>query len=538
MTTLRAGLFVMLLSLAIGRCAFGQSDSSSVSDQLIRQAQSAHLALAAAKSSVEKRLKSDAGYQALAAKLQDATEKVNQARASNSARELQQAAVDKMSVGTDLSNYVKHFAVVDPVVIQAQKDADAADAAIAAVQNQIGRSQSTIQKTVETEYDKFNDETTVHTAGIQSFQNVAPVGEMSFHAIYSFKGQVQSEAPTRISLLIFCLSRDWVFLGANRESLRLMVIVDGSRRISFPLNDFDDKVVPELDPLACQEALEYNATYEQLKAMANAKTIEAKISTCQFNFTSEQLSATKDLFATITPPKQTNTPSPDLAAAPDAVDGWSGTGFMVSAEGLILTNRHVAVDEENPQSDAKLDVFVSGIDKPFRAKLIGVDKEQDLALIKIESSTPLAFVHFSAEDFPSPGSDCNILGFPLTQDLGVSLKITHGNVTTVHQSGANDPWATDGRDVMMDAKSNAGNSGGPLLNQHGEVVGILAAKTAAERFKESYTIGISTGHIRDFMRRCNVAIPPASTDEKELHTEDIFKLASPCVVRIRGIVGE
>jgi S1-C subfamily serine protease len=288
--------------------------------------------------------------------------------------------------------------------------------------------------------------------------------------------------------------------------------------------------------------LVYRATYNDLAAISQAQTVSGEVFVTRFDFSPDQLRDIKALYASMTQGRHNAVPPQGVASSNEPPDAdsqaaWSGTGFFVSANGLILTNRHVACDEENPSSLVRLFVHLSGQERAFEAKLIRADADQDLALLKVNGLIGFNFIHFSKPRFLSPGVECSILGFPLTQDLGNSLKFTHGSVTGMHVSGANDPWATDGCDVLMDAKSNPGNSGGPIVNKFGEVIGILDAKTAAERFEESYAIGISVGRINDFLNRCNVTIPEPLPNEKDLSPEDVFRITSPSVVRIEAYEG-
>ena len=198
---------------------------------------------------------------------------------------------------------------------------------------------------------------------------------------------------------------------------------------------------------------------------------------------------------------------------------WSGTGFLISSDGLILTNRHVA------KGAANLLVMLS--DKSTRsATVVAIDDAQDLALIRITSRTKLPYVLLCPTDSPRDGADCTVLGFPLLDRLGLAVKVTKGIVTTGNRE---DPLA----DVVIDAKVNPGNSGGPILDKFGRVMAIVSMKSLSTAMEDSYGLGISTGRIRKFLAKNNIkldAVP--DTAGAALSTEDVAALAKPATVCI------
>jgi S1-C subfamily serine protease len=229
---------------------------------------------------------------------------------------------------------------------------------------------------------------------------------------------------------------------------------------------------------------------------------------------------------------QISGPSPDffLMSPPTAPDdhfkggdgpsgyGWSGTGFFISDDGLILTNRHVA-------AGAKTLLVLCG-EEQSSADVIAIDDQYDLALIRIKPKGKEPFVHLSTNDTPHEGADCTVLGFPLIQKLGADIKITRGIIS----SDSSD--AGGGADVLIDAKVNPGNSGGPIIDKFGNVMAIVCMKSVSTQMEESYGIGISAGHIREFLARHHVTATPADTDTPTLSTEDIVTKVKPTTVCI------
>ncbi len=137
-----------------------------------------------------------------------------------------------------------------------------------------------------------------------------------------------------------------------------------------------------------------------------------------------------------------------------------GSGFIVSADGYVLTNAHVVADAS--------EVTVKLTDRrEFAAKVIGVDKRSDVALIKI-AATGLPFVHFGDPSRVRPGQWAIAIGSP----FGFENSVTAGVVSA---TGRNLPDESGGSYVpfiQTDAAVNPGNSGGPLFNLDGQVIGI------------------------------------------------------------------
>lgn len=160
----------------------------------------------------------------------------------------------------------------------------------------------------------------------------------------------------------------------------------------------------------------------------------------------------------------------------------SGTGFAVSRKGVILTNEHVV-----PQCES-IKVVQSG--KTYPASVITADKVNDLALLQTDKSNTHPLV-FSKANRPSLGSDVTVLGYPLQGLLASSLNVTTGVVSA--QTGPGD----DIRFIQISAPVQPGNSGGPVLDNNGHVVGLVVAKLNALRV---------AAHTGDIPQNVNFAI--------------------------------
>lgn len=197
---------------------------------------------------------------------------------------------------------------------------------------------------------------------------------------------------------------------------------------------------------------------------------------------------------------------------------YSGTGFLISPEGLILTNRHVV-------ENSKTLLVMLGDNTEKSAEVVNIDDEQDLALIKVKPDGRLPFLRLSPNDSPAEGAECTVMGFPLIDRLGESIKVTRGIVSSRARQEI-------GADVMIDAKVNPGNSGGPILDKYGHVMAIVCLKTLATSLEDSYGFGISTGQIRKYLAKNHVELPKAAPTLGPLTTEQIVGKVKPAAVCI------
>ncbi len=137
-----------------------------------------------------------------------------------------------------------------------------------------------------------------------------------------------------------------------------------------------------------------------------------------------------------------------------------GSGFVVSEDGYIVTNNHVIEGADSIEIE-----FFSG--ERLTAKLVGTDPKTDIALLKVESDKPLEFVSFGNSDLMRVGDWVMAMGNPLGQGFSVSAGIVSARGRQL--SGSYDDF------IQTDAAINRGNSGGPLFNMDGQVVGVNTA---------------------------------------------------------------
>lgn len=147
----------------------------------------------------------------------------------------------------------------------------------------------------------------------------------------------------------------------------------------------------------------------------------------------------------------------------------AGTGFFVSAEGLVITNKHVVADIE-----AEYTVLMNdGSKKP--AKVLARDPLQDIAVLKVEGKN-FPLLRLGNSDEVKIGQTAIAIGNALGEFRNtVSVGVVSGLQRTIVASGAKTGPETLQELIQTDAAINPGNSGGPLLNLKGEVIGINTA---------------------------------------------------------------
>lgn len=139
----------------------------------------------------------------------------------------------------------------------------------------------------------------------------------------------------------------------------------------------------------------------------------------------------------------------------------SGTGIVMDDQGDILTNAHVV------DGAASLSVYMSGSNKEKSARIVGISPCDDLAVIKVDDTTGLKPATFGKSGVEHVGEDVAAIGYPLNFDIGTDISISRGIISKLDQTL--EPYQSL---IQTDAAVNHGNSGGPLVNTRGQVIGI------------------------------------------------------------------
>ena len=182
-------------------------------------------------------------------------------------------------------------------------------------------------------------------------------------------------------------------------------------------------------------------------------------------------------------------------AMPDDVpQEASGSGFIVSNDGYILTNNHVVADADR--------VNVTLFDKrSFSAKVIGRDPTTDVAVVKIDAGNNLPTLNLGNDAAARVGQWVLAIGNPLQLNFTVTAGIVSAKgrkaPELLNPNGTNPYAITDY--IQTDAAINPGNSGGPLLNIHGDVIGINSAIASGTGYYAGYGFAIPITLARQVM---------------------------------------
>ena len=208
-----------------------------------------------------------------------------------------------------------------------------------------------------------------------------------------------------------------------------------------------------------------------------------------------------------------------LEEPPEAVIGIAtGTGFVV-APGYVVTNNHVV------EGGSELVIMdPKDHERHLPATVVATLSDPDIALLRCEQldapSLPLAAA------MPRNGTDIMALGYPGGSLLGMEQKVTRG--TVISQS---DPQM-DGGNFLHSATVNPGNSGGPIVNDQGHVVGVVVAIVRTTTIGNAYGVGIPVERIWSFIREHLADVQPADAGAPEKKWPDVGSEAGPSTVFI------
>jgi thioredoxin-related protein len=198
-----------------------------------------------------------------------------------------------------------------------------------------------------------------------------------------------------------------------------------------------------------------------------------------------------------------------------------GSGFVVAPSGYLLTNAHVVA------SGGKIFIRVGTDLKSVPAKVIAQDTERDIALIQVDGPAGLTLTALPVDGKRSleRGEDVAALGYPLGEMFGSGLKLTTGRVSATPESGTNNM-------LLLENKINPGNSGGPLCDAHGNIVGMISAKTATRAGTDSYGLALTGQDLDNFLAKHLKNYKPASPETKHLTWPEVNRKISPSVFMI------
>ena len=141
----------------------------------------------------------------------------------------------------------------------------------------------------------------------------------------------------------------------------------------------------------------------------------------------------------------------------------AGSGFIISADGYIVTNNHVISMDQQGVADTISVKLADGTE--YDARLIGRDQDSDIALIKIDATAPLPFVKFGDSGKARAGDWVIAIGNP----FGLGGTVTSGIISSINRNAGSGAY---NHYIQTDAAINSGNSGGPMFDMAGNVIGI------------------------------------------------------------------
>ena len=156
----------------------------------------------------------------------------------------------------------------------------------------------------------------------------------------------------------------------------------------------------------------------------------------------------------------------NLEVTPSDGETYGGTGFVVSSDGLVVTNRHVVDDAETVTALMNIQ---DGPPVEFTGQVLGRDILADLAVIKLDSSRTFDTLPLGDSDTVSFGDEVTAWGYPISSFLGSDPTLTRGIISSPNRV------FKDTKYLQIDADLAPGNSGGPLINRYGNVVGVNTA---------------------------------------------------------------
>jgi S1-C subfamily serine protease len=160
----------------------------------------------------------------------------------------------------------------------------------------------------------------------------------------------------------------------------------------------------------------------------------------------------------------------------------AGTGIVIDGKGNILTNAHVV------EGATSITITVSGDSQPRQATLVAEDVAADIAVVHVQDTTGLVAAPLAAPGSTKVGDQVVAIGNALALEGG--LTVTEGIVSALNRSIDTSSGTLTGL-VQTDAAISSGNSGGPLVNAAGEVVGINTAVAASSGGIEASNIGFA-----------------------------------------------
>ncbi|MBI4195339.1 MAG: trypsin-like peptidase domain-containing protein [Betaproteobacteria bacterium] len=220
---------------------------------------------------------------------------------------------------------------------------------------------------------------------------------------------------------------------------------------------------------------------------------------------------------------------PGATAKPSVRRSSSGSGIIVTRNGHILTNQHVVRDCDAYE-------VIDDASRRLKAALQAVDNAKDLALLIVQEEFPAA-ASLRRDAAPRLGESVSVVGYPLVAVLGTRPSVGFGHVSSTVGVRGNPSQ------MQISVPVQRGNSGGPVLDQAGNVIGVVVSKLDALKvaqrmgdLPQNVNFAIKGEIVRAFLEAQNVPFA-ASADATKLENTDIASRGSAVTVRVRCIRG-
>ncbi len=205
----------------------------------------------------------------------------------------------------------------------------------------------------------------------------------------------------------------------------------------------------------------------------------------------------------------------------------NGSGFFIDQRGFIATNYHVIEDA----TDIRVEFYQKGVKMSYSAEVVNSDEQNDIAILKINDKSfktlpPIPYV-FST-NLRDLGTDVFTLGYPLADLIGESIKFTDGKISS--KSGP------DGNISMyqISVPLQPGNSGGPLFDDKGNLVGITSSRLKKEYDAENVNFAIKASYLKNLIEMNDEQIiVPNNTDIYNKKLTDKIKILSDFIPIIK-----
>ena len=224
---------------------------------------------------------------------------------------------------------------------------------------------------------------------------------------------------------------------------------------------------------------------------------------------------------------QSQTGKPPASAPKPAARISSGSGIVVSREGLVLTNQHVV------HQCAAYEV-IDGSSRRLKAALMAVDKANDLALLTVRDQFPAAAV-FRKDATPKLGEAVTVVGYPLVGVLGTQPSVGFGHVAGTTGIRGNS------KQMQISVPIQRGHSGGPVFDQAGNVIGVVVSKLDALKIAQrigdlpqNINFAVRGDVLHSFLESQGLPIAESESSARLEHT-DIASQGAAITVQVRCI---